>query len=87
MEVGSSVSSLVEAAQDAERVSDLCERLPGHMRVRKGVAVMTPAEVLAMRDRLAEWLMTEKENPSRDMAEALIASGWVTSEPERRYDD
>lgn len=48
---------------------------------------MTPAEVLAMRDRLAEWLMTEKENPSRDMAEALIASGWVTSEPERRYDD
>ena len=41
---------------------------------------MTPAEVLAMRDRLAEWLMIEKEAPSRDMAEALIASGWVTNE-------
>ena len=55
--------------------------------MRKGVAVMTPTEVLEMRDRLAEWLMIEKENPSRDMAEALIASGWVTNEPERRYDD
>lgn len=42
---------------------------------------MTPAEVLAMRDRLAEWLMIEKEAPSRDMAEALIESGWVTEEP------
>ena len=51
------------------------------------MAVMTAAEVRAMRDRLAEWLMIEKENPSRAMAEALIASGWVTSEPERRYDD
>lgn len=48
---------------------------------------MTPAEVLAMRDRLAEWLMVEKENPSRDMAEALIASGWVTKEPERKDDE
>ena len=42
---------------------------------------MTPAEVLVTRDRLAEWLMIEKETPSRDMAEALIASGWVTNEP------
>ena len=48
---------------------------------------MTPAEVLAMRDRLAEWLMVEKEAPSRDMAEALIASGWVTEEPKEKSDE
>ena len=45
---------------------------------------MTPAEVLAMRDRLAEWLMVEKETPSRDIAEALIVSGWVTEEPKEK---
>ena len=42
---------------------------------------MTPAEVLAMRDRLAEWLILEKDVPSRDLADALIESGWVISEP------
>ena len=45
---------------------------------------MTPAEVLAMRDRLAEWLMIEGHEPSDVLAEALIVSGGVTAEPKEK---
>lgn len=45
---------------------------------------MTPAEVLAMRGQLAEWLMIEGHEPSDVLAEALIVSGWVTNEPKEK---
>ncbi len=46
--------------------------------------LMTPAEVIAMRDKLSEWLATEYKDNSDVLAESLIKSGWVTQEPERR---
>lgn len=48
---------------------------------------MTPAEVIAMRDKLAEWLEVEKVEYPDAIAEALLVSGWVTNEPERKDDE
>ena len=47
---------------------------------------MTPAEVLAMRDRLAEEVGKVKANPVA-IAEWLIESGWVTEEPKEKNDE
>ena len=44
---------------------------------------MTPAEVLAMRDRLAKEAGKAKADPVA-IAEWLIESGWVTEEPKEK---
>lgn len=58
------------------------------MRVRKDVGKMTPAEVLAMRDRLAEEMWKAKLGVCYDdcvsVADWLIESGWVTKEPKEK---
>ena len=48
---------------------------------------MTPAEVIAMRDRLSEWLMTEYKDNSDVLAESLIKSGWVVAPPKNEGDN
>lgn len=48
---------------------------------------MTPAEVLAMRDRLAAYLRHVSGDSEADpdfMADLLIDSGWVTNEPKEK---
>ena len=48
---------------------------------------MTPAEVLAMRDRLAEGMIGRlgvSDREAYETAEWLIASGWVTEEPKEK---
>lgn len=52
---------------------------------------MTPAEVLAMRDRLSEamWEQYRSGNfrmhdDSQELADWLIESGWVTEEPKEK---
>lgn len=48
---------------------------------------MTPAEALAMRDRLAAYLrhVSGDSEPDLDfMADLLIDSGWVTNEPKEK---
>ena len=51
------------------------------MRVREGVGAMTPAEVLAMRDRLAREMWEAKLGVCHDdcasVADWLIDSGWM----------
>ena len=57
------------------------------MRVREGVGAMTPAEVLALRNRLAAYLrhVSGDSEPDLDfMADDLIDSGWVTNEPKEK---
>ena len=52
------------------------ERLAIQMRVRKGVGEMTAAEVLAMRDRLAEGMIGRlgaNDREAYDAAEAVLA--------------
>ena len=49
--------------------------------------VVTPAEVLAMRDRLAEGMIGRlgaNDREAYDTAEWLIESGWVTEEPKEK---
>lgn len=48
---------------------------------------MTPAEVIAMRDKLAKGLYEESGNRflhAMSLADWLIESGWVTNEPGRK---
>lgn len=45
---------------------------------------MTPAEVIAMRDKLSLFISSMQGAASIELADRLIESGWVTSEPERK---
>ncbi len=67
--------------------------LPGGMfTFRRGAAqrsltgevLMTPAEVIAMRDDLSAVIEESRLTEPVEIADMLIGSGWVTSEPGRK---
>lgn len=50
--------------------------------MRKGVAAMTPAEVIAMRDNLAQFVGSiPPRQEDIELADDLIKTGWVVAPP------
>lgn len=59
------------------------EGFASQVRVRRGVGTMTPAEVIAMRDKLAEGI-GQQQLSSEGIADWLIESGWVVAPPKNK---